>query len=305
MVDSLLPAGLLILCGVIWRLIEPGNLPAHLVRQRLNTVAIYLLIPALILAVTLRSEINAEVWLFPLCAGLIIGSCLLINVFTYARLLPDTPKPTKGAMILAGSFGNGVGVAAPVVIALYGLEQARVPIMYTLLGSLPITWTLGVAIALRNAGHETKPMWRELSKSPPLIAVLTGLAISAADVTVPMALMATLDQLTRAAVPIMLFTVGLSLNFRGLARIATAIPAIFTKSVISPVIAFFVGQLFGLEGAVLGALVVTAATASFNVGVVLSDRYELDVDLYGVTVAVTAVLYFTLLPVWGWLLDTV
>jgi len=299
--QTLLPAGLLLLCGVVWKIVEPGGIATTKMRQQLNLLNIYLLIPGMILSVILRSHISSDTWLMPIAAWLVIGSCLLLNTLTYRHLLKATPDASKGAMILAGSFGNGVGLAAPVVIALYGLDAARVPILYTLLGSLPITWTLGVAISLGHAGHRIGPMWQHLLFSPPLWAVLAGLAITATPYQLPAPLTATLELLAHAAVPLMLFTVGLSLNIKGFARIRMALPAIFSKSILSPLVALLVGHALGLEGATLGALVVTAATASFNVGVVLSDRYDLDVELYGVTVAVTAALYFCLLPIWSWL----
>ncbi len=300
--ETLLPAGLLLLCGVAWKIADPGGITSTQMRQQLNLLNIYLLIPGMVLAVILRSPVSGDTWLLPVAAWLVIGTCLLLNTLTYRHLLKATPDPTKGAMVLAGSFGNGVGLAAPVVIAVYGLEAARVPILYTLLGSLPMTWTLGVAISLGHAGHRVGPMWHHLLRSPPLWAVLGGLAIIASPYSLPAPLNATLEMLTQAAVPLMLFTVGLSLNLKGFTRIRVALPAIFSKSIISPVVALIVGHLLGLEGSTLGALVVTAATASFNVGVVLSDRYNLDVELYGVTVAVTAVLFFCLLPIWSWLL---
>ena len=144
-------------------------------------------------------------------------------------------------------------------------------------------------------------MWHHLLRSPPLWAVIVGLTIAESPLTLSPPALATLDMLARATVPLMLFTVGLSLNIRGLARLPIALPAIFSKSLLSPLIALFVGQALGFHGPALGALVITAATASFNVGVVLADRYALDVDLYGVTVAITAALYFCLLPLWVWL----
>ena len=301
MIQTLLPAGLLVLCGIIWRIIEPGGLPSTQVRQQLNVLNIYLLIPGMILSVMLRSQLGSETWLLPVAAWVVIGTCLLLNTAIYRHLFTHTADRSKGSMILAGSFGNGVGLAAPVVIAVYGLDAAKVPIIYTLLGSVPITWTIGIAIALGHGGQRVGPMWHLLLRSPPLWAVLAGLAIAASPLQLPASIITTLNLLAQTAVPLMLFTVGLSLNIRGFARIHLALPAIFSKSIISPLVALLVGRALGLEGAILGALVVTAATASFNAGVVLADQYDLDVELYGVAVAITATLYFCLLPIWSWL----
>lgn len=300
MVERLVPVLALLAAGLVWRRLEPGGMPHATVRLALNTVNVYLLIPALIVSVLLQAPMDRELALLPVLAALVIGSCLGVSLLTYRALAGRVPPASRGALVLAASFGNGVGIGTPVIVALYGLEAARVPILYTLLGSLPLVWTVGVAVAVRHTGETTGPLWREITRSPPLWAVLAGLAMRASGVAVPTPAVAVLDLLADAAIPVLSFVVGLSLSLGAVRRLGQALPALAIKGVLSPLLALGFGHLLGIEGALLGALVVTAGSASFNVGVVLTDRYALDAELYALCVALSVAVFVSLAPLWAW-----
>ena len=303
MLEGLTPILLILCAGLLWQPLQPGGLNAMALRRVINTLNIYLLIPCLILHVILTSPLPEHFGAVPAVAALVILTALAVNSLIYGYLLKPVAPGGKGAMILAGSFGNGVGVALPVVIALVGESAGSVPILYTLLASVPLAWTLGVMVALRHTTRVlVRPMWQELLRSPPFAAVLIALACREAGLTPPAALAATFEQLGRTALPLVIFVVGLSLNLRGAARLWQTLPALAVKGVLSPLLALLLGGWLGLEGAMLTALVLTAATSSFNVGIVLSDRYGLDVDLYTMAVALSSALYFATAALWAtWL----
>lgn len=301
MFERLVPVLALLAAGLVWRRLQPGGVPHATVRLALNAVNVYLLIPALILTVLLRATLDRDLALLPVLAALVIGGCLGISLLWYGALAARVPAASRGALVLAASFGNGVGIGTPVIVALFGLEAARVPILYTLLGSLPLVWTVGVAVAVRHTGAITAPMWREITRSPPLWAVLAGLGLRAGGVPVPGPALAVLDLLAAAAIPILSFVVGLSLSLGAVRRLRQALPALAIKGVLSPLLALGFGHLLGIEGALLGALVVTAGSASFNVGVVLTDRYALDAELYALCVALSVAVFVALAPLWAWL----
>lgn len=303
MLERLTPLLLILFAGILWQRLRPGGIDAAPLRRAINTLNITLLIPCLILHVILGTPLPAGFGAVPVTAALVILGALTLNTLIYGPLLRQIPPGGKGAMILAGSFGNGVGVALPVVIALVGEPLGSVPILYTLIASVPLAWTLGVMVALRHTTHAlVRPMWQELLRSPPFAAVVVALICRELQLVPPTTLADTFEQLGRTALPLVIFVVGLSLNLRGIRRWWQVLPAVSVKSLVSPLLAWGLGSWFGLEGAVLTALVLTAATSSFNVGIVLSDRYGLDVDLYALAVAISSVIYFTTAPLWAvWL----
>ena len=297
MLGQLAPVGVILLLGIVWQWLAPGGMAALQLRRAINTLNIYLLIPGLIMHIMAGQPLLARSWQVPLAGFLVIGGCLALSALTYRAMGERLAPAGRGAMILAASFGNGVGIALPVVVALYGVAAGQVPILYTLLASVPLAWTVGVAVAVRHAGYSGgAPMWRQLLRSPPLLTVLLALALRAGDVALPPLALKLFAQLADAALPLVIFVVGLSLNLRGLNRAWGALPALIIKCLVSPLLALGVGLALGMEGAALGALVITAATASFNVGIVLADRYDLDIELYALAVAVSATAYLLLAP---------
>lgn len=297
--EKLAPIGLILLIGVLWRMIEPGNMPAVSMRQILNVLNLHLLIPAMVLLVMAESRINYEVLLVPLVACVVIGCCLGIALLAYGRKSGQITPATRGAMILAATYGNGIGIATPVIAALLGVELAWVPVLYTLLGSSPLVWTLGVWVAVR---HSPLPgvgrLWMEMLRSPPLFAVLLGLLGNYLGWRYPPAIHAVLVSLSDAALPLIVFVVGLSLNAKSLGRVRSVLPALAIKSLLSPLLALLFAKAAGLDQATTAALVLTAASASFNVGISIADRYHLDTELYTLTIGCTTLAFVALSPIW-------
>lgn len=300
MIDKLGPIGLILLIGMLWRRLEPGGIPSIPLRRSLNSLNLNLLVPALVLRVMAESQINFEVLLVPMVAFAVIGSCLGCALLAYWFYADQISQETRGSMILASSYGNGIGLAMPVIIAYQGVEVAWVPVLYTLLGSSPLVWTLGVTLAVHHSPTQIGGrLWREMLRSPPLFAVLFGLIANYNGWQYPAAVYPAIVNLADAALPVIVFIVGLSLSWNSLFEIKSAIPALLIKSFVSPVLALLFGRLFGLEQSTLSALVLTAASASFNVGVIISDRYQLDTELYTLVVGFSTIAFLSLSPFWN------
>ena len=299
MMEKLGPIGIILLIGMLWRRTEPAGIPVHSLRQTLNSLNLTLLVPALVLRVMAESDIHYATLLVPLIAAAVIVSCLITGGIFYTRLSRRIPRETRGAMILASSYSNGIGLAMPVIVAYLGVGVAWVPVLYTLLGSSPLAWTLGVTVAVSHSPERIAGrLWREMLRSPPLFAVLFGLLANYLGWEYPAPLHAAIISLADAALPMIIFIVGLSLSVKSLSRMRFAVSAVAIKSLLSPLLALLFGSLLGLETNILTALVLTAASASFNVGVVISERYRLDTELYTLVVGVTTLAFILLSPFW-------
>ena len=65
---------------------------------------------------------------------------------------------------------------------------------------------------------------------------------------------------------------------------------------------FYFSTIIGLSGDLRAAVVIEAAMPSMVLGIVLCDRFKLDVGLYATAVTVTTALSIVALPVWFHLL---
>jgi predicted permease len=93
----------------------------------------------------------------------------------------------------------------------------------------------------------------------------------------------------RAVIPIMIFTVGLALDFRDLRRLPLALPALAVKLFLAPALTWWAASLLGISGNVLQALVLEGAMPVMVLSLVIADEFGLDVPLAATCIAVSTV----------------
>ena len=129
-----------------------------------------------------------------------------------------------------------------------------------------------------------------------LVAVLLNLA----DVPVPEVVGGLLGLLERGVVPLMLFSLGLSLEWNPAQRrnLVSVIPVIVLRLLLVPALTVAFTGLIGLSGDWRAAVVLESAMPSMVLGIVFCDRYNLNVSLYATAVTVTTALSLVTLPLW-------
>ena len=300
MYERLIPVFLILLSGVIWRRLQPGGIPVADIRGVLNSLVINLLAPALILNVFLQSEPDLSLLKVPIAGVAVILSGMAISVLLSGGMekLGWISRPQAGALILATAFGNGLGAAVPVIEGLYGVADAiRVPMIYDLLATIPIVWTVGVMLIARY-GADGPPAGVGLVflKLPPFWTLIIAIGLNLFSVTLPAPVAATISSLGMAAVPLLLFLVGTTFELTKFKLVLLAIPALFIKIVGGGVVGYFAATSLGISGELLTSTVITAAAPSIAVGIALSERYKLDSALFSTVLTLTTVGYVLIAP---------
>lgn len=299
MYQQLIPMSLVLVLGILWRRIEPANLPPIQVRAVLGTLVINFIAPALILEVLLASSLKEELFQVPATGNTTILIILLISLVLYMALLrlKIITRAQVGALILASAFGNGMGVGLPTVSALLGAGQRDIPVIYDLLSAVPFVWIVGVMLSAHFGTRVTGGrLGQELLRLPPFWAMAIALGLRFLGVSIPEPIMKTLHLLGGAAVPLLLLMVGMTLHVGRHMRWGLLFSVVGLKVLLSAGLALGVGHLVGLSGATLVATVLTAAAPPVAVGVALCDRFKLDTELFGAAMTVTTVLYVVLAP---------
>jgi hypothetical protein len=101
----------------------------------------------------------------------------------------------------------------------------------------------------------------------------------------------------KAVIPIMIFTVGLALDFQDVKRLALIIPALALKLLFAPVLAWWIGSRFGLTGETLKALTIEGGMPVMVISLMIADEFELDVPLTAMCIAASTVALFFTMPV--------
>lgn len=294
----------LILCGVAWRILQPAGLQAVVTRQVLTSLVYYLLLPALVLSVLWTADLGEQSLIIAVAAasGILLG---LAFGFLSCRVCRNSRAET-GAVILAATFPNATYMGLPVLEAMYGPWARSVAIQYDLFACTPLLFTLGVLIASRLG--ESEPSGRSLSRQlyriPAMWAVLPAVAFNLTGVPKPEVIGGLLELLERGVAPLMLFSIGLSLEWsRSRWRLLPSlVPVVVMRLLLIPLFVLLVVSGLGLEGELRAAVVLEAAMPSMVIGLVICDRFKLDVALYAAAVTVTTALSLITLPLWyGWL----
>lgn len=304
MFDVLLQMAGLILCGVAWRWIKPADLEPVATRKVLTSLVYYLLLPALVISVLWKTNLGTGSLIIAGAAAFGIISGMLLG-FTSCRFCKNKRAET-GAIILAVAFPNATYMGLPVLEATFGPWGRSIAIQYDLFACTPLLFTLGMLLAMRfGSGEETQVrLVRGLLRIPPLWAALVGIVLNLLEVPRLESVAGLLTLLERGVVPLMLFSLGLSLEWsRDRWRLLPSIiPVVGFRMFLIPWLVMMLLNGLEVSGDMRTAIVMEAAMPSMVIGIVVCDRFNLDTSLYAAAVTVTTALSLVTLPLWhGWL----
>ncbi len=300
MLPVLLQMAALIACGIVWRVARPRGIDAAEVRTVLTTVVYWLFLPALILEVLWTADLGSSSLKL-----IFVGMSTVLLSLALMQLtcrLCNMPRSLAGAMLLAAAFPNVSYMGIPVLESLYGDFGAGIAIQYDLFACTPLLFTVGILVAQRFGEHEgnTPGIAAGLLRIPPFWAALVAVALNALEVPQPQVLGEWLGMLGNSVVPIMLFSVGLSLTTASMNKrqLPALIPVVLVQLLLAPLYAWGAVQFLDLPSDYATALVLEAGMPSMVLGIVICDQYKLDTALYAAAVTVTTALSLASLEFW-------
>jgi len=297
---TLIQMALLATGGIAWRMLKPMGLAAEQTRLVLTSVVYYFFLPAMILEVLWAAKIGLDALQF---SGLAVASILFGTLcsWCFGRIF-KIERTRFGAIMLASAFPNVTYLGLPVLEQTFGGWTRSVVIQIDLFATAPLVFTLGIMIA-RHYGKDDsgirQPLWSFLN-APPFWAAGLAVALNKNDITPPLWLMGTLKSLSGAVVPLMLFSLGLALNWNSVKvkNVPYILPVIVVKMLLIPLFAMLLTEISTLGGQYKAAAVLDLAMPSMVLGIVLCDRYRLDSSLYAMAVTLTTALSLFSLPFW-------
>ncbi len=296
---TLIQMSLIMLCGAGWGFINPAGLKAAQTRQVLTTVVYYIFLPALIVEVLLSTEIGLHSLEFSLLGLGGILSMLLI-AWVICRVLRFA-KPQTGAVLLAASFPNVTYLGLPVLEQTFGSWARSVAIQIDMFAAAPLVLTVGISIA-RYYGTDQerqKPLFSFLY-TPPFLAATVAILLNFNHISIPLWFLGTLKQLSVAVIPLMLFSLGLALNWNAISikKLHYIILISLIKLILMPLLIIQMLPYLTLSDEVKAAAMIDMAMPSMVLGIVFCDRYKLDSSLYAMAVTVTTLCSIVTLPYW-------
>lgn len=290
----------LIMCGVIWRVISPEGLGADITRKVLTSVVYYVLLPALVLMVLWRTPLGLDSFRISLLAASSVLFSMMLIWFGCRYCRVNTA--VTGAMILVASFPNATYLGLPVLENLFGEQGSGIAIQYDLFACTPLLFTVGILVARKFSpgGNTETSLVKALFSIPPLWAALIAVGLNLSGVPADPWLSEWLEMLASGVVPLMLFSLGLSLRWDTWhsSQIPSLLAITLIQLVLAPLFALALGTGIGLQGLMLQGAVLEAAMPAMVLGLVICDRFSLDTSLYAAGVTLTTALSLVTLPVW-------
>ena len=301
-----LPIALLVAAGGLWVRFRK-EIPAANLRVQLNRLVVDVFAPPLLFALSAQAVISWELLTVPLIVGMgiLVSGGLLYLLLYRSPLGNGLKRQTRAAILLTGMFGNILFMGYPTLTFLYGDQGGSYAAFADVLAGTPLLWTLGVWIATR-LGHESShgvSLFRTVLKLPPVWGFILGFAVNFSGIDIE-PLVKAAKFMGQATIPIMLFTLGLSIPWGDLKPCRQTIAAVAVKLAVAPLVVWGVAYAaMGEPGNAQKAAILEVAMPTMIMAASFADRFGLDVRAAALTAGWSSVVFMLTLPVWIALLN--
>ena len=245
-------------------------------QQSVSRLTLYLLSPALILDVVLKTPVPAH-------EALSLGGAYLLTVVLClalgAALAWRRPDAERRAVSASVGIWNSGNMGLPIALFAFGqagFERATVLFLASFVGMYvfaPAVYTLGRAGL--PAGQALAALWR----LPALWVATLALVLRALHLPLPTGLSRGVSLLAQATLPMVLLSLGLQLGAGGWPRLT---PTLWLGSAArllgGPLLAYAVGRAFGLGTLNLQVLVLSASMPTAVNALLLAREYQADTE---------------------------
>jgi len=246
-------------------------------KQVLSRTAFFVTNPALLFVVLSRADIHQIFSSFVLIA-LLSAVAVAALYLAASRLFFRRPAAETALGAMAAFFVNANNIGIPVAIYVLGDAAFVAPVI---LLQMVILTPVCLSILDLTAGNKVsvRRILTQPLRNPVILAALAGAAVSATGFVLPAPVLAPLELLGGAAVPLVLMAFGMSLVGMRPLRAGTGRAEIIVgtalKSVVMPVAAYLIARFgFGASGHDLfGAVVMAALPTAQNV-FLFASRYD-------------------------------
>lgn len=262
----------------------------------LNKIVMYILMPCMIFS----ALYSADMSLLPTLGILpfvILTASIGSGVISYIvlkRLHCDDKK--IWSVLVTVMIANTAFMGYPVNLGVYG-HPGFLRAIFCDLATTCMFLLLSFVLVLKFGGT-VKRAFREILLFPPLWAVVLGISFNLLNIPIGPVLDKTVNYLADGAIPLIMISLGLSIELGGLARSKAMV--IFTSIVklgVFPLIALIVVSLLGLTGLQHDVGIIEAAMPSGMLSLLLAITYKLDYELTSDCILINTVISLITLPI--------
>lgn len=260
-----------------------------------NKIVMYILMPCMIF----HAIFTADISLIPklgILPFIILASSFatgIISYFILKQLKLDDKK--LWSVLVTVMIANTAFMGYPVTLGIYG-QAGFLRAIFCDMATLCIFLLLSFVLILKFGGT-IKTAFKKIALFPPVWAVVLGLCFNWLNIPIGSVLDNTVNYLGQGAIPLIMVTLGLSIDFSALARSKSMI--VFTsimKLAFFPIVAFLIVNYLGLVDLQYQVAIVEAAMPSGMMSLLLSITYKLDYELTSDCILINTVISLITLP---------
>lgn len=277
----------------------------------LNTFVYYFAVPALLFNSVYKLSLDSLFQPWYLLAFLFAATLTaLAAVFGCVFFFKEKDREVLVFRALNGTFSNYAYMGIPLVFGLLGEEAYGAMVSIILLGNLfQIGGTQFLIESQRQDGRGFKQLLaildKSLLRSPIFLATFFGVLVSALALEFPVIIVNALDLLAPATVPVALFCLGASLEFKALQQSkAELVWLVVVKLFIHPLLTLVIFRMAGLnDHNWLLAAVFLAALPTGALAHVMALRYDVKEKETSLTVVLSTLASIVSVSLWvGWMM---
>lgn len=268
------------LLGYFWSLAKFAYDEAFVSSFVMNVAA-----PCLILSAIIKQGLPAADLLY-LTRITLVG---LLFLFAFSMAFILLSKQSLRTYLGPLAFTNTANMGIPISMLALGEEAAVIAIVIFMVTSI-VQFSLGVAIV--NGRNAMSAMF----KAPVFYATVAAFAVVIFDLPVAEPVVETLDLVGVMAIPLMLISLGVSLQSLAVDDLKTSVIMSVFRLASGFGIGLLVCELFALEGIIRGVVIIQATMPSAVASYMIARRYDQQAKEVASVVVVSTVLSFLTLP---------
>jgi len=261
-----------------------------------NKIVMYILLPCMIFHALYNSNLASipNLGILPL---VILSSSVITGIVSYFILKQlKLDDRTLWSVLVTVMIANTGFMGYPVTLGIFG-QEGFLRAIFCDIATL-CTFLLLSFILIMKFGGTIKTAIKKIAFFPPLWAVIFGLILNFVNIPIGPVLDNTINYLGQGAIPLIMVTLGLSIDFSALSRSKSMI--VFTsimKLAFFPLVAFFVAGYLGLVNLESTISIVEAAMPSGMMSLLLAITYKLDYEMTSDCILINTVISLITLPV--------
>ena len=262
----------------------------------LNKIVMNILLPCMIFSALYSSDLSLipKLGILPfviLASSFVTG---IVSFFILKKLGFDDKK--LWSVLVTVMIANTAFMGYPVNLGIFG-HEGFLRAIFCDIATMCIFLILSFVLVLKFGGTLKKAV-RKIALFPPLWAIILGFGLNVLNVPIGPVLDNTINYLGDGAIPLIMISLGLSIDLSGLSRSKSMV--VFTsvmKLFFFPLVAFCIVSFLGLVDLQYTVTVIEAAMPSGMLSLLLSITYNLDYELTSDCILINTVISLITLPI--------